>query len=393
METATQLRHRFGSTKGFEGYVEDTRVALLHDGEQVFPAMLEAIRRAEHEILLEMYWFASDTTGWRFAHALMDKAREGVAVAVAYDAVGSWDSDSSMFEAMEAAGVRVIDYNPIAPWRRRFRIGVVNRRNHRKMLIVDRRIGFTGGVNICDEAAAVSEGGQGWRDDMVRMEGLAVTSMRSIFLHTWCQLVDEEGEDDGVADQTPPAHYVGETEARVRVLANYSLGERRAIRGTYLRRIRAARKYVYVTNSYFVPDRVIRRALARAVARGVAVRVILPGESDVPAVDYASRRMFGWLLDRGIHLHEWRKNVLHAKTAVIDGEWTTVGTYNLDYRSWRSNLEVTAAIEDDAVAGAMRERFELDLENAPPVDHRSYRFRPLSDRVLEHFFYLFRKLL
>jgi len=389
-----KLRHKLGSTRGFEAYVEGNRVTLLHDGGQCFPAMLDAIAHARHEVLLEMYWFGSDATGWRFAEALMDKAREGVPVALIYDAVGSIDSDGRIFDAMRAAGVHVIDYNPIAPWRRRFRWGVINRRNHRKMLMVDRRVGFTGGVNIGDEWAAEADGGGGWRDDMVRVEGLAVTSMRTIFLHTWDRLVREEsGEHTEVGDEIPPARFTGESDAKVRVLANHYLGERRAIRATYLDRIRRAEKSVYITNSYFLPDRSIRRALIHAARRGVEVRVLLPGESDVPAVSHASRRMYGWFMDAGVHLHEWRGNVLHAKTAVVDERWTTVGTYNLDHRSWHFNLEVTVAIEDEAVGRAMRDRFFQDLAQAPEVDERSYRYRPMGDRLLEHFFYLFRKLL
>ena len=392
MSSYGQLRHRLGSKQGFEAYVEGTRVTLLHDGEQCFPAMIEAIGAARHEVLMEMYWFGSDRTGWRFANALMDKAREGVPVALIYDAVGSIDADDTIFEAMRAAGVRVIDYNPIAPWRRHFRIGVVNQRNHRKMLIVDRRIGFTGGVNLADQWAAESDGGEGWRDDAVRIEGLAVASMRTIFLHTWNELARAEAGEPFV-EPPPPPRYAGESQAKVRVLANHYLGERRAIRSAYLDRIRRATESVYITNSYFVPDRVIRRALRRAARRGVDVRVLLPGESDVPAVSYASRSMYSWLLDQGIHVHEWRGNVLHAKTAVIDGEWTTVGTYNLDYRSFRFNLEVTVAIEDPSVGAAMRERFFQDLESAPAVELRTHRARSSGDQFLERFFYLFRKLL
>ena len=133
--------------------------------------------------------------------------------------------------------------------------------------------------------------------------------------------------------------------------------------------------------------------IAVEARRGVEVRVLLPGESDVPAVSHASRRMYGWFMDAGVHLHEWRGNVLHAKTAVVDERWTTVGTYNLDHRSWHFNLEVTVAIEDEAVGRAMRDRFFQDLAQAPEVDERSYRYRPMGDRLLEHFFYLFRKLL
>ena len=179
----------------------------------------------------------------------------------------------------------------------------------------------------------------------------------------------------------------------VRVLANHYLGERRAIRRTYLGRIRSARHRIYITNSYFVPDRAVRRALADAAGRGADVRVLVPGDSDLPAVQLASHHVYGWLLRRGVHLHEWQGRVLHAKSAVIDGEWCTVGTFNLDWRSWRFNLELTVAIEDRGLAQAMEARFLRDLDNASTVDRRNWRYRPLSERVLEWLMYRFRRLL
>lgn len=390
MKSYGGLRHRLGSKAGFEGAVEGNRVTLLHDGAQAFPSMLRAIEEAEFEILLEMYWFDSGVVGQRFAAALAAKAASGVRVAIIYDAVGSIEGEETMFDTMRAAGCQVIQYNPIAPWRRRFRIGVINNRNHRKMLIVDRSIGFTGGLNISDFWLPVSEGGHGWRDDMVRIEGPAVTSMRDIFAHAWNRLA----RDLAVTTEVPsPRVLTGDADSKVRVLANHYLGERRAIRAVYLDRIRRARESVYITNSYFVPDRAIRRALAKAAERGADVRVIIPGETDVPAVYYASRKLYPWLRDHGIHLHEWQGNVLHSKTAVVDRVWCTVGTYNLDYRSWRYNLEVTATIDDPAVGGALAERFELDLQRAPPIADENFRWRPLMERFLENFFYLFRKML
>ena len=294
-----QLRHRFGSTRGFEGFVRGNRVTLLHDGAQCYPAMLEAIAAAKHEILLEMYWFGSDRTGKRFADALIERARAGVQVIVIYDAIGSLEADSSQWERLREAGASVYEYNPIAPWRRRFRIGVVNNRNHRKMLIVDRSVGFTGGVNIGDPWAAIEDGGEGWRDDMVRIEGGAVEEMCGVFLHGLSTIAEREVT-------TPPAMLADDGgDSPVRVLANHYLGERRAIRHAYLRRIREAKRSVYITNSYFVPDRAIRKALTRAASRGVDVRVLLPAESDVPAVYYASRRNYGWLLTRGVRIFEW----------------------------------------------------------------------------------------
>lgn len=384
------IRHRLGSTQGFTGVVQGNQVTLLHDGVQTYPAMLEAIENATEEVLLEMYWIDSGSIGRRFAAAMSDKARQGLKVALIYDAIGSFEADDEMFDEMRAAGCTVIEYNPIAPWRRRFRVGVVNNRNHRKLLVVDQSIGFTGGLNISDVWLPVEEGGEGWRDDMVRVVGPAALQMRAIFMHAYNRLVRDLDVRTEVAGGAADTLDVG---CGVRVLANHYLGERRAIRSAYLERIAAARESVYITNSYFVPDAVIRRALAQAVERGVDVRVMIPGESDVPAVYYASKRLYPWLLSHGIHVHEWQGEMLHAKTAVIDRSWCTVGTYNLDYRSWRFNLEVTAAIEDDAVGSAMARRFLLDLAQAPEIVEEDNRWRPLFERFLENFFYLFRKML
>jgi cardiolipin synthase len=386
-----QLRKIFGSTSGFEALVSGNRVTLLHDGKQAFPAMLEAIAEAKREILLEMYWFASDTVGQQFADALVSRAATGVKVRVIYDAVGSIQSDGRMFSRLRDAGCEVEQYNPIAPWRARFRIGVVNHRDHRKLLIVDRQVGFTGGVNLGDEWAPQSAGGAGWRDDTIRIEGPAVEQMCDIFDYGWLRIV----EPQTVAKPRfrPPVDTGDGSGSRVRVLANHYSRERRAIRQAYLRRIESARRSVCITNSYFVPDGQIRRVLARAADRGAEVRVIVPGESDVLAVRHAARKLYGRLLEAGIQLYEWQGSILHSKTAIIDGRWCTVGTYNLDSRSLRFNLEVVAAVEDAAVAGAMEDRFNEDLEHTTPVSYEEWRRRPLHVRMLDDFFYRFHRLL
>ncbi|MBW2546571.1 MAG: cardiolipin synthase ClsB [Deltaproteobacteria bacterium] len=390
-EAFEQLRKIFDSTSGFEALVSGNRVTLLHDGEQAFPAMLEAIAEAKREILLEMYWFASDAVGRQFAEALIVKADAGVRVRVIYDAVGSIQSDRRMFASLRDAGCEVEEYNPIAPWRSRFRIGVVNNRDHRKLLVVDRQVGFTGGVNLGDEWAPVSAGGGGWRDDIIRIEGPAVEQMCDIFDYGWLRIVEPQAL---VRHRFGPPIDTGDGQgSRVRVLANHYFRERRAIRQAYLRRIESARRSVCIANSYFVPDGRIRRVLAQAVERGAEVRVIVPGKSDVPAVRHAARKLYGPLLQAGIQLYEWQGSILHSKTAVIDGRWCTVGTYNLDSRSLRFNLEVTAAVEDAAVAGAMEDRFNEDLEHAKPVSYDEWRRRPLHERMLDNFFYRFRRLL
>jgi cardiolipin synthase len=382
----------------FEAMVAGNRVALLHDGDECFPSMLDFIRAAQHEVLLEMYWFDSSPTGRRFADALSERARAGATVCVIYDAVGSIEADEEMFDEMRAAGCQVEQYNPVAPWRRRFRLARIQHRDHRKILVVDGAVGFTGGVNIGHPWACHQDGGLGWRDDMIRIEGPAAGQLRSVFLDTWRRLGGKEPPAPSVAPGPPSLTGRGPPpeegfDSPVRVLANRWVGERRAIRKAYLDQIAKARDHVYITNSYFLPDRSVRNALARAAKRGVDVRILVPNESDVFAVYYATRNLYTRLIRQGIQVFEWVGTVLHAKTAVVDGVWCTVGTFNLDYRSWRFNLEVNVAVEDRRVAGAMRERFILDLEKSKKIELSTWRFRPLSERVLEWFFYLFRKLL
>jgi len=378
----------------FTAMVRGNRVTLLHDGAACLPAMLEAIEGAESEVLLEMYWFGSDKTGRRFADALSRKAKSGVDVCVIYDAVGSIEADEAMFEAMRAAGCDVRQYNPIAPWRRRFSLGLVNNRDHRKILVVDQRVGFTGGVNLGDPWAPEVEGGSGWRDDMIRVEGVAALSMRDVFMSTWRELGGHETPKTmSEAELRRAGIEVPEDGSSVRVLSGDYRASRAAIRRSYLEAIRRSDEHIFITNSYFIPDRVIRNTLAAASKRGVDVKVLLPGESDVPAVYHAGRRLYERLMRAGVELYEWHGTVLHAKTAVIDDSWCTVGTYNMDHRSWRSNLEVNVAVADRGVARAMSERFRADLAGSSRVDAHHWRYRPLSDRLAEHFFYLFRKLL
>ncbi len=375
--------HGEGAKADFE--VEGCRVRLLHDGARVFPAMLEAIRQARREVLLEMYWFDDGRIGTRFADALIERAQAGISVRVLYDAVGSFGTDDSHYERMARAGVKVLEYNPIAPWHRRFRIDRLKRRNHRKMLIVDGALGFTGGVNIGDAWLPVEDGGEGWRDDVVCLEGPAVQTMRGIFRHGWYHV-----EKEGFGQRGE--RFLPRRGRRLAVLANHHFGERRAIRSAYLHQIAGAREQICITNSYFVPDRVIRNALAAAAAAGVRVQLMVPGQNDIAAVYYATRKLYPWFIKRGIEVYEWMPTVLHSKTAVIDS-WSTVGTYNLDYLSWLSNLEVVIAIEDEAFGQAMRHRFAADLAHARRIDEAILAERSWKEMGLERLFFFFRKFL
>ena len=315
-------------------------------------------------------------------------------VCVIYDAVGSIDADDAMFDEMRAAGCDVREFNPIAPWRRRFALGRVKNRDHRKILVVDQYVALTGGVNLGDPWAPIEEGGAGWRDDMIRIEGVAALSMRDVFLFTWSDLGGREPSPAmGEAELIESGISLPKSGSSVRVLANKYRRQRAAIRRGYLTEIGRAKQEILITNSYFVPDRVIRKALAAARRRGVAVKVLLPGESDVAAVYFAARRLYSWMLARGIELYEWNGTVLHAKTAVVDRRWCTVGTYNMDYLSWRNNLEVNVAVVDESLGGAMARRFGIDTARSTKIEPDDWGYRPLGERALEEFFYLFRRLL
>lgn len=363
------------------------RVELLHGPEVCLPAMMAAIEAARQEILLEMYWFASDATGQSFARALEVKARAGVRVCVSYDAVGSFEADRGMFDRMREAGCDVYEFNPLRLGSGNFSFGGLNRRDHRKMLVIDGRIGQTGGVNLGDPWASEQVGGLGFRDDMIAIEGPAARAMRAIFFGTFRGRTRERALTDAVGNDDP----VGSS--RVRVLANDRRRQRRLIERAYIRRIRTARERILITNSYFIPRLVVRHALAQAVRRGVEVSVLVPVESDVPVVTYATHRLYGWLLERGIKIYEWTQGILHSKTAAVDGQWCTVGTHNLDYRSWAYNLEINVVVEDPVVARQLETQVLRDMSESRSVDAYAWRFRPLGTRVLEEIFYRMRRLM
>jgi len=381
---------RFRHVRG--RFVPGNTVRLLHDGRQAFPAMLEAIAQARRQVLLEMYWFDSDEVGRQFAEALTNAHRRGVEVAVIYDSVGSIGADRGMFAGLEAAGVHVLEYNPVAPWRRRFRLSFtrLSRRDHRKILVVDGTIGFTGGINLARQWAPREEGGGGWRDDMMRIEGPAVTALSHCFHRVWHR------------HELPPLLHLharpvpsepGQRLLPVRILGERYFRHRHEIAMDYAARVYAAKKTVYISNSYFVPDASVRRALCRAARRGVDVRVIVPAHSDVEPVKFAGRAQYEKLLMAGVRIYEWQDGMFHSKTAVIDGEWCTTGTFNFDYMSLHYNLEVNASVLDAELSAEVERSFCEDLNGSREVELRDVLSRSVSDRLVEAGFYRLRKFL
>ncbi len=374
-----------------ERFVAGNRVELLRDGEQAYPAMLAAIAGASEQVLLEMYWFDSDAAGRRFADALARAAERGVETVLLYDAVGSIGVDAGMFAELRRAGVKVAEFGPIAPWRRRFRMGRLTRRDHRKVLVVDGEVGFTGGINVANAWLPREEGGDGWRDDMVRVEGPVVRGLVRGLLAAWYH------SGGGPIARTRPSLYgsnqAERTGQRARVLGEGYYKLRHEIRRAYVSQLYHAEKTAWITNAYFVPDPVVLRALTRACDRGVDVRVLVPAETDVAIVRHASRATWSRLLRHGVRIYEYEGSILHAKSAVIDGRWSTVGTFNLDYLSLRWLLEVNLCVLDEDFGSTMQRSFLRDLEQSREVDASAHRFRPLGDRLLEFVLYRFRKFL
>jgi len=366
-------------------------VSVLRDGAEAFPAMLEAIAGARRSILLEMYIFASDDTGWRFADALAERARAGVEVAVLSDAVGSFSTDVGLWRALEDAGARHIEFGPLDRWWRPRRL-FWSTRDHRKMVVVDGRVGFTGGMNVADEYGPGDDGSPGWRDTVVRVEGPAVSDFTRTFLEVWGQTGGPQlmSPDPGV--EIPPA---GDVRCGLVGLTSRKRGSRgrRSVYRSYRRAMAAARQRIFLTNPYFLPDRRFLADLHDARRRGVEVSVLVPGRSDVPAVKYASRHLYDRLLRWGVQIHEFHERVLHAKTAVIDGVWCTVGSFNLDPRSAEHNLEVNLSIEDAGIGRQMERIFDEDLERAERVHLSDLKERPLIERLIQAIAYSLRWLL
>ena len=387
VESSSQIEVRSRTAPYASIRVGAHRVDLLRDGGQTYAAMLAAIRAAQSTILLETYILRDDGTGTRFAEALCERARAGVEVNLLYDAWGS-DLGEDFLATLHDAGVRTLAYHPLRfTGRIASFVAKVWRRDHRKILVVDSRVGFTGGTNIADDYAAEEDGGQGWRDTHVRIEGPAVAELQYRFLVAWRRHkgapVDERRYRGGGRRPEP----------RIRVVSSSAPGQRRAISAAYRKAIGQAKQRVCITNAYFLPTLRVLQALRHAAKRGVDVRVIVAGTTDVPAVRFASRAMYDAFLHAGVRIFEWKGRVLHAKTATVDGWWSTVGSSNLDTLSLRVNLEANVVIEDRAFAGAMERMFDEDLAHCEEITLEKWHARPLWERVLGAFALLFRRWL
>lgn len=347
--------------------------------------MLDAINKAGHFILFEVYSFGEDPVGRRFQEVLERKARKGVRVFVIYDAIGSLLTSRAFFDRMSFAGVQVAEYHPLAPWKPYWNWF---RRNHRKILLVDGESGFVGGLNISEDDAPGSWGGRGWRDTQVKLEGPIIKELASVFWESWQRCRGDTGERR-LGDAVPETKSGADTP--VAVVSSSGLRNRRSIRRSYKYAINKAKNFIYITNAYFLPGRSIYKRLIRAAKRGVRVAILTPSQTDHPLVRWASWALYRHLLNSGIEIYEWQPSVLHSKTAVIDGVWSSVGSHNLDHRSLHYNLEINVNILGTEFGEKMKQMFEKDIESSRRItleDCRNQRFLfKAASRILYWFRY------
>ncbi len=366
--------------------IAGNRVDLLYDGPQTMNAMLEAIADAKDNINLETYIFDQDELGMRFAELLIAKQRSGVDVHIMYDSVGTIGTPNAFFARMKEAGIHLTAFNPINPLKGLTRLDF-NNRDHRKILIVDGKVGFTGGVNISATYARSSifrsgkttDTGQktGWRDTHIRIEGPAVAALQVIFIEGW-----ESQNTDEMADRAYFPVLAQAGDRIVRVLGSTPSSDHEIYRA-YLLAMQQATKSIHVTSAYFVPDEHIIAALKAAAQRGVDVQLVLAGVSDSGLVLHAGQSFYTNLLASGVKIHQLKISVLHAKTAVIDGTWSTIGSTNLDMRSFLLNNEVNVIVLGDAFGASMESAFAEDLRDSREITKESWASRPLSDHIKE----------
>ena len=376
------------------------RVRLLEDGPATYRAMLAAIATARDHINMESYIFEDDEAGTQFSDALLAQQARGVQVNIVYDSVGTLGTKPEFFARLRDGGIKLLEFNPVNPLAAKAGWDV-NQRDHRKLLIVDGRTAFLGGINISgvysggsfsrgsgsrlpdkpgDSSGKKSAKPQPWRDTDLQIDGPVVAEFQKLFIDTWTR---QKGEPLATRNYYPALTAQGSEV--VHAIGSSPDDDYSLIYATLISAIDNAETEVLLTNAYFVPDPQLRASLKAAVARGVDVKIILPGRTDSALVFHAGRSYYDELLEGGVKLFERRDVMLHAKTALIDGVWSTVGSTNLDWRSFLHNQELNAVVLGEAFGEQMRSAFEADLKRAEPITLRDWRSRSIDLRAKEAF--------
>ena len=361
------------------------RAETLLNGDQIFPAMLAAIRGAKRTITFETYIYWSGTVGKEFADALSERARAGVRVHILLDWVGSQKMEEALLERMRQSGVEIHKYHPL----RWYTIDRINNRTHRKLLVVDGVVGFTGGVGIADEWSGNAEDADHWRDTHYRIEGPAVAHMQAAFMDNWMKVSGTvlDGEEYFPVIEANGPH-------TAQMFQSSSQGGAESMHLMYLLSVAAAKESIDLAMAYFVPDEIALEALVAALKRGVRVRIIMPGPiTDASLVRRASRSLWGSILQAGAELYEFQPTMYHCKVLVVDGLWVSVGSTNFDARSFRLNDEANLNIYDRDFALRQIADFENDLKRSRRITYEEWVNRPWTEKAWERLWALFRSQL
>ncbi|HEU5194489.1 MAG TPA: phospholipase D-like domain-containing protein [Methylomirabilota bacterium] len=350
-------------------------VEILLNGEQIFPALVESMRAARRTITYAQYVYEDGPVSRDIAEALAERCRAGVGVSLLLDSFGSLNMPSEYVEMMRASGCHVTWFRPLSP----FAIRRYNNRNHRRVVVIDGRVGFTGGSGVSRKWMGNGRVAEHWRDTDVRVEGPAVEYLQAAFAENW---LEATGMVLG-GDAYFPRPIQTRGDVYVQVVRSTTGGATTAMYTTLLLALSSARRSVYVTNPYFVLDPQMTAALLETVGRGVKVVVLVPGAIDHNIVRQASRAQFGRMLQAGIEIYEYASALLHAKTMVIDGVWATIGSTNLDNRSLALDEELNVIVYDRTVAGQMERVFLDDLRHSRQVTYETWNKRGFAAKFLE----------
>ena len=370
-----QFSRTMGTLLGAD-VLEGNRIEVLLNGDEIFPAMLQAIRSARKTITFETFIYWSGEIGREFAEALTERGRAGVKVHVLLDWVGSNKMDAKLLAEMEKAGVQVKKYHKLS-W---YELRKLNNRTHRKFLIVDGQDGFTGGVGIADEWAGHAQDPDHWRDSHYHVQGPVVGQMQAVFMDNWIKV---SGDVLHGADYFPLLKPAGD--GRAHVFSSSPSGGSESMQLMYLLAITAASHSVHISTPYFVPDLLTTNALADAAKRGVNVQIITVGRhADSETVRRASRARWGPLLEAGVEIYEYQPTMYHCKVMIVDALWVTVGSTNFDPRSFHLNDEANVSFFDTGFAQRHIDIFRQDLGHSRRVTLQEWKDRPLVEKFWEH---------
>ena len=371
-----QFRREMGVMLG-PAILGGNRVRDLQNGQEIFPAMLAAIRAAQKTITFETYIYWSGEIGEKMSEALAERARAGVKVSVMLDWMGSLKMDDQLVQRMKDAGVRVHRYRPLH-W---YNIARMNNRTHRKLLIVDGAVALTGGVGIADQWDGHAEDPEHWRDMHFELTGPAVAQFQAAFNDNW---IKATGEVLHGPDYFPPLQRTGDADAHLFIAS--PTGGSESMHLMVLMAVAAADHTIDLEAAYFVPDELVIKALLAARQRGVRIRIIVPGAHiDSEAVRLASKAEWGPLLQAGVAIHEYTPTMMHNKLLIVDSEMVSVGSTNFDVRSFRLNDEASLNVYDRELAARMTREFEKDLAQTRAYTYEAWAARPLREKLLERF--------